>query len=57
MLAALLMLWPEFGSHWMEIGFLNWLRPRLMVWCAGGTALAIGMVLTATMPVGSRTVT
>jgi hypothetical protein len=56
--AILLMLWPSFGGHWVEIWFLNWLRPRLSaarpvqvaarmgVWFVGGTGLAIGMVLT-----------
>lgn len=44
-------LWPSFGGHWVEIFFLNWLRPRLpparsaqigarlVVWIVGGTAL------------------
>jgi len=58
-MAILLVLWPSFGGHWVEIWFLNWLRPRLSVarglqvavrvgvWFVGGTALAIGMGLTA----------
>jgi hypothetical protein len=53
--AALLILWPSFGGHWVELWFLNWLRPRLpvargvqivsrlAVWFLAGTALAIGM--------------
>ena len=57
--ATLLAFWPSFGGHWIEVWFLNWLRPRipaarrvqvvsrLGVWFAGGTLLAIGMVLTA----------
>jgi len=27
--AILLGLWPSFGGHWVELWFLNWLRPRL----------------------------
>lgn len=57
--AVLLMLWPSFGGHWVELWFLNWLRPRLSlsrgvqvaarvgVWFVGGTCLALGMALTA----------
>ena len=56
---TLLMLWPAFGGHWVELWFLNWLRPRLPVtrgvqvgarlvmWFLGGIALALGMRLTA----------
>jgi hypothetical protein len=59
--ATLLMLWPSFGGHWVELWFLNWLRPRIadsravqvsarvMVWLIGGAVLALGMCLTATM--------
>src|SRR5437867_13433944 len=58
-IATLLMLWPSFGGHWVEIFFLNWLRPRLSssravqvaarlaVWFVGGAFLALGMILTA----------
>jgi hypothetical protein len=58
-LAVLLMLWPSFGGHWVELWFLNWLRPRLSaarsvqvaarvaVWFAGGIILGLGMVMTA----------
>ena len=28
-IGALLALWPAFGGHWVEVWFLNWLRPRL----------------------------
>ena len=28
-LASALVLWPSFGGHWLEVWFLNWLRPRL----------------------------
>ena len=57
--ASALMLWPSFGGHWVELWFLNWLRPRLSdtrgvqivarlaVWFIGGIALALGMRLTA----------
>ena len=56
---AVLMLWPAFGGHWIDVLFLNWLRPRLpaeraiqlvarlAVWFAGGIVLAIGLRLTA----------
>src|SRR6185436_8356079 len=57
--ASAVMLWPSFGGHWIELWFLNWLRPRLSdnrgvqiaarlaVWFIGGIALALGMRLTA----------
>lgn len=65
-LATLLVLWPALGGHFVEIWFLNWLRPRLSnargwqvavrvgVWFLGGTALAIGMALTAIALAGFR---
>lgn len=49
LLAALLVLWPSFGGHWVELWYLNWLRPRLSIarhvqitarvatWFVGGT--------------------
>jgi hypothetical protein len=58
-LATLLALWPSLGGHWVELWFLNWLRPRISgeralqvaarvgVWFVGGTGLAIGAGLTA----------
>ncbi len=58
-LATLLVLWFTFGGHYVELWFLNWLRPRLSVaravqvgarvgvWFVGGTGLALGMALTA----------
>jgi hypothetical protein len=61
-IASLLMFWPTFGGHWVEVWFLNWLRPRLSVarstqvaarigtWFIGGIGLALGMALTATAP-------
>ena len=57
--ATLLALWPALGGHWVEIFFLNYLRPRLpaargvqtgvrvAVWFVGGIGLAFGMRLTA----------
>lgn len=65
-MATLLVLWLSFGGHWVELWFLNWLRPRLsgaravqvgaraLVWFVGGTVLAIGMGLTAMAPGGFR---
>jgi hypothetical protein len=64
--ATLLALWPALGGHCVELWFLNWLRPRLPItravqagarvaaWFVGGTALAIGMALTATALAGFR---
>jgi hypothetical protein len=57
--ATLLVIWPSFGGHWVEVWFLNRLRPRLSIargvqiaarvglWFVGGIVLAIGMNLTA----------
>lgn len=67
-LATLLVLWPSFGGHWVEVWFLNWLRPRLsiargvqvaarvVVWFVGGAGLATGMSLTAIVLAGFRLV-
>jgi hypothetical protein len=61
-LAILFVLWPSFGGHWIEVWFLNWLRPRLPlarvvqilarlgVWFVGGVLLGIGASLTASPP-------
>jgi hypothetical protein len=61
---TLLFLWPSFGGHWVDLFFLNWLRPRLsparagqvgarlLVWFVGGLVLALGMALTATATFG-----
>jgi hypothetical protein len=58
LLFAALVFWPSFGGHWIEILFLNWLRPRLPegrvpqvaarlgVWFAGGVLLGVGIVFT-----------
>lgn len=65
-LAALLVFWPSFGGHWVEVFFLNFLRPRLpaeravqvaariAVWFAGGIILAFGVDLTAMALAGFR---
>jgi hypothetical protein len=57
--ATLAALWPSFGGHWLELFFLNWLRPRLPVsrevqalarialWFAGGIGFAAAMRVTA----------
>jgi len=57
-LASLMVLWFTFGGHWVEVFFLNWLRPRLpvarafqiaarvVVWFIGGVALGIGAAST-----------
>jgi hypothetical protein len=59
-LMTLLVLWISFGGHWVELGYLNGLRPRLgvarpvqaaariAVWFLGGSVLWLGMCLTAT---------
>jgi len=51
--------WPTFGGHWIELWFLNWVRPRISaaravqvlvrigIWFVGGVLLAVGMGLTA----------
>jgi hypothetical protein len=64
--ATLLVLWVSFGGHWVEVWFLNLLRPRLPgarsvqvaarvgVWFVGGTAIAVGMGLTAMRLAGFR---
>ena len=58
-IAFVLALWPSFGGHWIELAFLNGLRPRLpgargvqiaariAAWCAGGIALGLGALATA----------
>ena len=69
-LATLLVLWPTFGGHWVEIWFLNRLRPRLSdvtgdsrgfevaarvgVWFIAGVAFAGAMGLTAKAVAGFR---
>jgi hypothetical protein len=57
--ATLLALWPALGGHFVELVFLNVLRPRLpgsramqigarvVVWFIGGALLALGLYATA----------
>lgn len=64
--ATLLSLWPAFGGHWLELFFLNWLRPRLpasrvtqvvarlATWFVGGAILTLGMILTSMALPGPR---
>lgn len=64
--ASLVMLWPAAGGHWLELWFLNWLRPRvpaarsiqiaarLAVWFVGGIAIVFGMWATALGLLGGR---
>jgi hypothetical protein len=59
-IATVMMLWPSLGGHFVELWFLNWLRPRLaggrvlqlaarmVVWFVAGCGLALGMRFTAT---------
>jgi hypothetical protein len=65
-MSILLMFWPSFGGHWVELWFLNWLRPRLpdsrgvqivarlIVWFIGGIVLGLGMCVTALLLAGFR---
>jgi len=65
-MTTLLALWPAFGGHWVEVWFLDWLRPRLSraravqmgarigVWFLGGAGLALGMGVTAMVLGGFR---
>jgi len=58
-LAVLLTLWPTLGGHFVELAFLNLLRPRLpanralqivarlATWFVGGIVLLLAMNLTA----------
>jgi hypothetical protein len=65
-IAVLLMLWPSFGGHLVELWFLNYLRPRIpaaravqvgirvAVWFIAGIGLALAMRLTAMTLAGVR---
>jgi len=56
---TLLFLWPSFGGHWIDLWYLNWLRPRLptarsvqraahvATWFVGGALLGFAVRLTA----------
>jgi hypothetical protein len=64
--AVVLMLWPSFGGHLLELWYLNWLRPRLPAartvqrvarlgtWFLGGCGLGVGMALTGRVLGGIR---
>lgn len=64
--ASAVMLWPSLGGHYVELWFLNWVRPRLshrratqvaarlVVWFVAGVALGAGMWLTAAALPGLR---
>lgn len=66
--AVLVMLWPSLGGHFIELWFLNWLRPRLPaergvqlvarlgLWFAGGVLFAALMALTARALLGGTSV-
>ena len=57
--AVVMVLWVSFGGHWVEVWFLNWLRPRISggrgvqvlarvaVWFVGGVVLGMGVRWTA----------
>ena len=63
-LATVVMLWPTLGGHFLELWFLNWLRPRLprergtqiaarvTVWFLGGVVLWFAMQLTVAVTTG-----
>jgi hypothetical protein len=58
-IAVILVLWVSLGGHWLEVWYLNFLRPRLPVtpavqlvarlgtWFLGGCALGVCIALTA----------
>jgi hypothetical protein len=58
---SLVLLWPSFGGHWVDLWYLNWLRPRLpaaqliqrgariAAWFAGGVLLGFGVRITANL--------
>jgi hypothetical protein len=64
--ATLIALWPALGGHFVELLFLNVVRPRLpatrgiqvtarlATWFAGGMVLALGMYATALAVIGPR---
>jgi hypothetical protein len=65
-LATLLALWFSLGGHYVEVGFLTRVRPRLsrrrsvevlarlLAWFVGGVTLAWGMALTVRLLFGGR---
>jgi hypothetical protein len=64
--ATLLFLWPALGGHFVELGFLHWIRPRLpaqrgvqvvgrvIVWLVGGVVLVAGMWMTSRVLMPAR---
>lgn len=63
--SAVLALWPSFGGHWVEVFYLNWVRPRVggagwrrlaraAVWFAGGVVLTFGVRVTAELMFAAR---
>lgn len=64
LLASVLLLWPTLGGHYIEVWFLNWLRPRLpaarmtqgavrmLVWFVGGMVLGMCLWWSAAMVAG-----
>ena len=58
-IASVVMLWPALGGHFLELWFLNWLRPRIPrdravqiaarvgLWFLGGVVFVFAMWLTA----------
>lgn len=64
--ASVVMLWPTLCGHFLELWFLNWLRPRLprdrgvqtgarlALWFVGGVLLLAAMRFTSTTLTGVR---
>lgn len=65
-IAFVLASWPSFGGHWIELAFLNGVRPRLPSsraaqvaarvawWCAGGIAIGLAVLATARLFASTR---
>ena len=65
---TIVMLWPALGGHFLELWFLNWLRPmlphrrsvqvvaRVALWFLGGVVFQAAMRLTAAALAGLRPV-
>lgn len=61
---VLIAFWPSFGGHWVELWFLNWLRPqlpaqllvqrlaRIALWLTAGVAFVLLMTRTASLATG-----
>ena len=66
-IASLLVLWFSLGGHWVELFFLDWMRPhlsegravqmaaRLAFWFVGGVGLGYGIALTMRLFAWTRT--